>query len=577
MNNHAADIKKLNERLKSVSAVRMRIPDSGKRMRVGQLWTVSGLNAEDPGWLFLVLEELEQGLFNAVPCFRWTEWAGPSDLFLPRELAGSTLIVSFESESTVSREMLGSCCERLPQQAIDYVLQARATMDNPVERQAFSWGLDYFGRHCVRLARHEDIHAHIETLQTPLRAKIFQQIPEYDAKPEKAGIFVLKWLFPVKSFPVRVVAIAAGLCLLLGIGYLGMRHFIAPDIISVAVQDETDNLQFARADEIGMFPLVDEMRFRSPDPLLPYDSANPPVAYLLDARGVVQLDRSGIISVDNEGCVVLQKEDLITLGSNGSATVLFPENAFHLDRPGTYRIVMADVVRTIEGKEDSVEPILGMRGRQNSLLPTDRAGLVMTPPDLFASVKPLLMRAGAASDILCPVGTVYSTMPALEWIGEESAEYEVSIRLISDNALKDQFPWRKVRGCRVPWNITGWPKLKRGECGFLIVRKDGKLFMDTDAVFFIMDSKTAEPLLTLLDDIDTRFSEGITRDFLKANILLHPKWGCASEASVLARALVVTAPNNSVFLELLGKCYTEIGSSAGMKEVQNKLDTIRKK
>jgi hypothetical protein len=67
---------------------------------------------------------------------------------------------------------------------MEYVLRARAVRDNPVEREAFTWGLAYFGQHCSRLARHEAINIHLEALQASVRAQVFAVA----AAPARASI-----------------------------------------------------------------------------------------------------------------------------------------------------------------------------------------------------------------------------------------------------------------------------------------------------------------------------------------------------------------------------------------------------
>lgn len=145
-------------------------PDDGSCLASSQVWTVSGGCGLQPTWLWLVLECVGEGLVNAVPLFPWGELAGPDDVYVPQQWAGSTVIVSLELENTLDRSALGECRGRLPAAAMRYIAEAQADLDDAARRHAHNWGLGYLDAADQRLAYHEAIGTRIEELQAPVRA-----------------------------------------------------------------------------------------------------------------------------------------------------------------------------------------------------------------------------------------------------------------------------------------------------------------------------------------------------------------------------------------------------------------------
>jgi len=164
----------LNQRLQNLPVPRVAWPsDNGRTLSVGQVWTVAGGCGDQPTWLWLVLECLDDGVVSAVPLFRWSELAGPDDVYVPAEWAGTTLIASFELEHTLDRTALGQCQGRLPDAAMRYIADVYGDSIDPVRRQGHTWGLDYLDAVDRRLAYHDAIGTAIEALQASVRAKVF--------------------------------------------------------------------------------------------------------------------------------------------------------------------------------------------------------------------------------------------------------------------------------------------------------------------------------------------------------------------------------------------------------------------
>ena len=173
--NNVKMVDDLNERLADlVKKPSQRIEDAGDDLLPGQLWVPAGDMGETPSWLILVVELLDNGLFNGVPVFRWSELSGPNDVYVPAELAGSTLLASFELKSTLAQDALSQCAGRLANDAVDFVRSAMRVADDESGRQAYSWGRAYFGIHCGRLEYHETINAQLEPLQHSVRTIVYE-------------------------------------------------------------------------------------------------------------------------------------------------------------------------------------------------------------------------------------------------------------------------------------------------------------------------------------------------------------------------------------------------------------------
>ena len=171
------EIDRIEKRLKKMFSPKVRIGDAGSHLRVGQMWTPAGPSpdrSQQPSWQMLLVEQLDGGLFNAVPVFRWTELAGPQHVLLSRKLAGVRLAAALGLETTVERSMLLECEGCFPEAVVNYVLSARAAVDDPVERNQFRWGLDYYGPHDYRLTYGERIAERLEVLQAGVRDQVWR-------------------------------------------------------------------------------------------------------------------------------------------------------------------------------------------------------------------------------------------------------------------------------------------------------------------------------------------------------------------------------------------------------------------
>ena len=189
----------LNARIKHMPEPdRVKIPDDGDRIETGQLWTplerpqdredTPDQKSASPSWLYLLIEPLQDGLFNAVPVFRWTELADEDDLLLPASLTGLRLAASLPLESTIDRTMLDQCQGRYPDSVIEYILAASMVADAPGARNAYRWGAPLLGPNDHRIAFHNAISDAIETSQDAVREIIYSHTDDMAADDESPGI-----------------------------------------------------------------------------------------------------------------------------------------------------------------------------------------------------------------------------------------------------------------------------------------------------------------------------------------------------------------------------------------------------
>ena len=301
-------------------------------------------------------------------------------------------------------------------------------------------------------------------------------------------------------------------------------------------------------------------------------SAEKSVAYLLDQKGSIELVRSGQNVPLKTSCVSLFSDDSLKLGRDSSATVIFPSSAYVVSNAGTYFVKESEVLRTGDGKEDAIDPVVGFRGQRNALLQTDPPKLVMPPGQLFAAVKPPLMRAGSFLNVLSPRGSVLSTSPDIVWTGDKSKEYILNLVTLKGEAVQRTEKPVTVKGCQISWKDTKWPELRRDGVYRIEVFMDGNKVTGDDQNFSILDSIKAARINQELDLADKSLSSDSARCFVKANILARPYNACYSEARLMLVKLLKNDRTNETYLRMLLQCYAQLGLGEGFKAVQEQLD-----
>ncbi len=174
------NVSEINERLKALSRPEVRIPDQGGACQAGQLWSPALDHPEEdtsPSWLFLLLRVAENDALDVVPCFRWLEWAGPDDVWLPSALVGAPLVAALSLKTTVNKQALGACTERLSEEAVAFVFRACEALDDPKSRVEYNWGMPYFGKHGVRQDWRDGISQAISLLQGQADDACCEEVP----------------------------------------------------------------------------------------------------------------------------------------------------------------------------------------------------------------------------------------------------------------------------------------------------------------------------------------------------------------------------------------------------------------
>ena len=170
-----ATIETLNRILKNTPAPESNITKSDfLKYNTGSVWKTTSANNEFP--FVMIIEELEHNkAYNAVPLFRWTESAGPEDLFLPRNFMGTPMIISFELEFSLTKDELKEYKGTLNSKQFDYIINAREDLQDGGVSENFTWGFPYLNKYDARYHYHEELAAEIEILQQNVLSMITEK------------------------------------------------------------------------------------------------------------------------------------------------------------------------------------------------------------------------------------------------------------------------------------------------------------------------------------------------------------------------------------------------------------------
>lgn len=295
----------------------------------------------------------------------------------------------------------------------------------------------------------------------------------------------------------------------------------------------------------------------------------PAVGYLMDLKGSVVILRSGSNTATGASCIPLEKGDVVSLGGDGSATVLLPDRAYVIHKAGRYRIAEADVVEVKDVGETAVDPVLGTRG--SPLLGGATEQVVMPPKMLFAAIKPPVMRAVSNTEVISPCGLTLSTTPDLVWTGNETNEYAVQVVPIVPGKEGNSLPMVKVAGCKLNWARTGWPSLRRDESYRVVIVWQGEVLTDAGHVFLVADAEVADKMTQKVAAIEKALPAGRARELAKASLLTNPDYCFYAEARLIVVSLLKGDPNNPIYLRLMQRCYAGMGSAQGFASVERRL------
>lgn len=300
--------------------------------------------------------------------------------------------------------------------------------------------------------------------------------------------------------------------------------------------------------------------------LAQHDDPDAAVGYMLDHKGQVAVIRGTESVPTTLSCVALVAGDSVSLGAASSATVVLPTCAYSLHRPGKYTIREQEVMSN--DKAETLDPVMGSRGGGNPLLSNGPLNVVMPPHNLFAAVKPPLMRAGSRLTVLSPCGVTFTTTPDLVWTGAETNEYLVEVVSYDTGAPEIACGPVSAKGAILKWSETRWNALQRDRSYRVVLIKNGVALTDEDQSFRVANEAMATRVQNRLTDIEKALPAGCGREFVKASLLASPEVGCYAEARRIVVSLLKGDPKNVVYLKLMQRCYAEMGNARGYNAVE---------
>ena len=144
------------------------LKDNGNKLRMGQVWTLRTNN-----FLCLVAAPPREDILEMIPLFRWTENAGPEDLFLPTSFLGTEMLASFELKCSLPTACLADCRGRLPGKDIKFIEGAHKEISSGKKKDSrYTWGWNYIDENDIRYKFHEDCIEKIQILQEPIWERI---------------------------------------------------------------------------------------------------------------------------------------------------------------------------------------------------------------------------------------------------------------------------------------------------------------------------------------------------------------------------------------------------------------------
>lgn len=153
---------------KTPSNISHLLKDNGNKLRMGQVWTLRTNN-----FLCLVAAPPREDILDMIPLFRWTENAGPEDLFLPTSFLGTEMLASFELKCSLPIACLADCRGRLPGKDIKFIEGAHKDISSGKKNDSiYTWGWNYIDENDIRYKFHEDCIEEIQILQEPIWERI---------------------------------------------------------------------------------------------------------------------------------------------------------------------------------------------------------------------------------------------------------------------------------------------------------------------------------------------------------------------------------------------------------------------
>jgi hypothetical protein len=162
--------------------------DSGKKIKKGQVWSLKTNN-----FLCLVSTPPRNDVLDVIPLFRWTENAGPEDLFLPPSFLGTEMLASFELRFSLPSACLTVCRGILPVNDIKFIDGAQKENETGSKKDTkYAWGWNYLDENDIRYKFHEDYINEIQILQNSIWERI-KTIPSASYTNTNNNPFVIQF------------------------------------------------------------------------------------------------------------------------------------------------------------------------------------------------------------------------------------------------------------------------------------------------------------------------------------------------------------------------------------------------
>jgi hypothetical protein len=180
------------------------LPEVGGKPTPGQVWEIK--TKYDSLFILLLEMSTQKNIFNAVPVFRWTEKAGPDDLFIPRDFVGFPAIVSFELEFSVDSSALHECKGLLAKNDFNHILGAKRLFGSGKKGadRKFSWGWSYLDEMDLRYKFHQEMAELIGKIQVGLIKKAYS-VKKTNVRSVSLLHIVKDWLNKIKV-PENIIA-----------------------------------------------------------------------------------------------------------------------------------------------------------------------------------------------------------------------------------------------------------------------------------------------------------------------------------------------------------------------------------
>ena len=276
------------------------------------------------------------------------------------------------------------------------------------------------------------------------------------------------------------------------------------------------------------------------------------VAYLIDINGDIHLIRKEKKEKISSSCFQLINMDVLQLGKNSSAKIVYPEQIFKISGPGKFNINKPKVnIVKADSRVENIKPVLSSRGSGSFGIDD----VLFTPPaNIMKLVIASTNRTVDNMLIYSPKGKMFTLTPAIIIGGKKNSKYLVSILPLSED---DKYSSITMTGFKLLWKKAKWENLKNDAVYRIEIKKEGKILTDPEQVFFTLTNKEKNIIQRQIDIVEKLFDNRQSKIFAQANILYQNE--CYAEARILFQKLSILEPKNITYLKFIEHCYKKMG------------------